>query len=453
MEEIKVSENEIREAEAALAEAAEESSAVYGSQESADGGKNVSSADGGGKKKKSGGRIILGVIKTLACIAVVAALGVLVKFNLDNKHEIGLLKDKLDTAQAAEDKDGKKEKSSESDDDIEKRLEKLEELADEVREMWGEYEPDDVAAEDDVMIGGTYLIKSTTQISDAYKSGDTSALSEEDLKTLEMAKEVIDEVITDGMTDYEKEKAIYEWIHDNIRIDDGITVAIPIIGSYADNPGGVLTHKKAVCVGFATTFRLFMQMLDIDCKVVHDSYRGHSWNLVLMDDGNWYHVDNYIDNGSTLYRNFNMNDEAALAGHEWNQDFFPAAEGYEYSYAYQNAVPFKSIDEAVQKAYEIYNSGKSGSVYFKVEGPQTADYVYALEYADSVIADRIWQFDDGSDCYTESSEMWIDDEICIVGLHFDFYDYEEDNAYYYGEDEAEGLYADAENAVNTIFGR
>ena len=33
---------------------------------------------------------------------------------------------------------------------------------------------EDVAQENDVQIGGYYIIRATTQISDAYKSGDTS---------------------------------------------------------------------------------------------------------------------------------------------------------------------------------------------------------------------------------------------------------------------------------------
>ena len=44
---------------------------------------------------------------------------------------------------------------------------------------------------------------------DAYIGGDTSALSERDKETLDMAKAVIKEYITDGMTDCEKEEASF----------------------------------------------------------------------------------------------------------------------------------------------------------------------------------------------------------------------------------------------------
>ena len=70
--------------------------------------------------------------------------------------------------------------------------------------------------EDGYRVGGEYEIRSTTHISDAYKSGDESQLSEEDKETLKMARDVLDEVIEDGMSDYEKEEAVYKWMVKNI---------------------------------------------------------------------------------------------------------------------------------------------------------------------------------------------------------------------------------------------
>lgn len=68
---------------------------------------------------------------------------------------------------------------------------------------------EDVAQEDDVVIADEYTIKSTKNISDAYKEGKEDSLNKEDKDTLDMAKKVLDEIITDGMSDYEKELAVY----------------------------------------------------------------------------------------------------------------------------------------------------------------------------------------------------------------------------------------------------
>lgn len=213
-----------------------------------------------------------------------------------------------------------------------------------LEESAGGDKTEDVAQENDVTIGGEYVIKATTQISDAYKSGNTSNLSDKDKETLGMAKSVLDEIITDGMSDYEKELAVYKWMTTNIGFDSGSMTVVPDDDSKpVDNPNGVLKNHEAVCVGYATTFRLFMQMLGIDCMVVHDSYLSHSWDLVKLD-GQWYHTDIYSDAGSSTgnFSHFNLNDEM-MNSQEWNTDFFPAADGYEYNYAYMNRTQCKDV--------------------------------------------------------------------------------------------------------------
>lgn len=214
-----------------------------------------------------------------------------------------------------------------------------------LEESAGGEETEDVSQENDVTVGGEYVIKATTQISDAYKSGNTSNLSDKDKETLGMAKSVLDEIITDGMSDYEKELAVYKWMTANIGFDSGSMTTIPEDESKpVDNPNGVLKNHEAVCVGYATTFRLFMQMLGIDCMVVHDSHLSHSWDIVKLD-GQWYHTDIYSDAGSGEgnFSHFDLNDETMMSSQEWNTDFFPAADGYEYNYAYVNRTQCKDI--------------------------------------------------------------------------------------------------------------
>ena len=196
--------------------------------------------------------------------------------------------------------------------------------------------------EDDVAIMGEYYIRSTLPISDAYKSGDDSKLDSKEKETLKMASAVLDEIITEDMTDYEKELAVYEWMTKSLQYDTGVLQVIPNTQADCDNPYGVLKYHNAVCVGYATTFRLFMQMLDLPCMVVHNPELYHSWDLVQLDD-EWYHVDIYSDQNSGNYANFNMNDEMCSQGHDWDRDFFPAADGTEYNYAIQNAQPVEDI--------------------------------------------------------------------------------------------------------------
>ena len=204
---------------------------------------------------------------------------------------------------------------------------------------------DDVDKEDDVTIAGEFVIKSTLPISDAYQSGDASALSDNEKETLDMASGILDEIIADGMSDFEKEKAVYEWLTNSLTSSAGILTVIPANNGDNDNPHDVLKYHSAVCVGYATTFRMFMQMLGIECKVIHSSDLIHSWNLVKLDDG-WYHTDCYMDSDTKNYRNFNMDDSRCSSDHSWTREYFPAASGKKYNYIF-------SLCEELESIYDI----------------------------------------------------------------------------------------------------
>ena len=157
-----------------------------------------------------------------------------------------------------------------------------------------------VTQENDVAVAGEYWIRSTEPISEAYISGDSSGLDEKQLETLSMASGVLDGIISGGMTGYEKEKAVYDWMCANLSHEGGVTVVVPTASEYSAGPYGVLKYGQAVCVGFATTFRMFMQMLGMDCMVVHNSY--HSWNLVKLDDGEWLPCGHILRRGERQLR-------------------------------------------------------------------------------------------------------------------------------------------------------
>ena len=95
--------------------------------------------------------------------------------------------------------------------------------------------------EDYVTIAEQYEIKPTTNISDAYKSGDTSKLTDREKETLDMAKDALKEMkIKDGMSDFEKEKAVYDWMTSSLQYDSGALTVIPSTQEDCDNPYGVL---------------------------------------------------------------------------------------------------------------------------------------------------------------------------------------------------------------------
>lgn len=225
-----------------------------------------------------------------------------------------------------------------------------------------EAEQENTYREDGFKVMDQYEIRSTTDISDAYLNNDPSALSDEDQETYDMAKSVLDKVIKDGMSDYEKELAIYDWMVENIGQGSGHVIAMPGQNTQAFTPHDVLSSHSAVCVGYATTFRLLANMVGLEVHIVHNDY--HSWDMVKLDDGEWYQLDIYSDVNGAKYRNFNMTDEMARNGHEWDGSALPEAKGTKYSYAVQNAVAAKDLFEVPAKVREAFNQ-KSSSLYFK----------------------------------------------------------------------------------------
>ena len=253
----------------------------------------------------------------------------------------------------------------------------------EQKERWAkEEEQENTYQEDGFKVAGEYEIRSTTHISDAYRSGDDSQLSAEDRETLKMAEDVLDEVLSDGMGNYEKELAVYRWMVANIGNNgsDGVIVR-PGSGGSPFTPHDVLTSKNAVCVGYATTFRLFMNMLGMDCHIVHNDY--HSWDLVELEPDQWYHVDIYSDAHGAEFANFNMTDTICDMGHSWDGSALPVADSVKYSPAVQNSVEVDSLLD-VPAQFKKALDEKQGAVYYRFKTPLTeeeqpkADFLAAL---------------------------------------------------------------------------
>lgn len=176
----------------------------------------------------------------------------------------------------------------------------------------------------------------------AYRSGDSSALSDMNRSILDAAKDVIASEISDDMSNYEKELAIHDFITGWSRFDysvfgrsasDGFTDG-------SDTPYGVLIDQSAMCHGYSSTFQLFMDMLDIECMTVFGipSSNGveHSWNMVKLD-GEWYCVDCAWDDpigGSPCHTYFNVTSDYLRRGsiHRWDETSVPEATGTAYSY-------------------------------------------------------------------------------------------------------------------------
>ena len=179
----------------------------------------------------------------------------------------------------------------------------------------------------------------TSAILTAWISGDPSPLSGYDQDIYYASKKVLDKILKDGMSDLEKETAVYKWIVNNVNYDWTHQDVLRETPRESFTPYGGLVNHTAVCLGYATTFQLLMDLAGVECITVvgaaSESQEDHGWNRVRLN-GHWYCVDvtwdaNYREYGVTRGREkdwmfFNItSDEMAKTDHQWDYANTPEA--------------------------------------------------------------------------------------------------------------------------------
>ena len=171
----------------------------------------------------------------------------------------------------------------------------------------------------------------TSAILAAWDSGDRSALSKKDSAILEAAEAVLREVVTGGMSDHDKELALYTWLTSTVDYDWDHQNDPKNMDPDSGNPYGGLINHKAICLGFATTFQLLMDMAGVECITVvgaaFNSREDHAWNMVRLD-GKWYCVDATwdMDCPAEYFSYFNVtSDWMAQTDHQWDYSSVPEA--------------------------------------------------------------------------------------------------------------------------------
>lgn len=135
----------------------------------------------------------------------------------------------------------------------------------------------------------------TAAILAAWAANDPAELGEEDAAVYAKCREVFEEVIADGMTDFEKELILHDWLVDNGHYDQTVhDPATPDGLPHNKDPYGLLVEGYGICLGYATAFQLLMDLAGVECITVVGasgwSKEDHAWNMVRLE-GEWYGVD------------------------------------------------------------------------------------------------------------------------------------------------------------------
>lgn len=139
---------------------------------------------------------------------------------------------------------------------------------------------------------------------------------------------ILDEIITDKMTSFEKEVAIHDYIVKNVEYD----VSLVQHSAYA-----ALAYGKTVCQGYSLLAYKMFEEAGLQSRIIGSDYMNHAWNLVNVD-GYWYHADLTWDDpvpdvkGRTVYEYFNMSDYSISKDHYWDEASYPSCTSNKYIY-------------------------------------------------------------------------------------------------------------------------
>ena len=196
-------------------------------------------------------------------------------------------------------------------------------------------------------------IYDTSAIRAAWETGDEDGLSDKDAAILEQCRAVLGELITEDMTDFQKELAVHDWIVEHGSYDQTVHNNPGHSGrtGYRD-PYGILVGGYGNCLGYSTTFQLLMDLCGVECVTVvgaaFDSMEDHAWNMVKLD-GAWYCVDVTWDdptmgggntNSVVRHRYFNVTSQHMRdTDHQWDYLYVPEATATQYRWDGAGALP------------------------------------------------------------------------------------------------------------------
>ncbi len=113
--------------------------------------------------------------------------------------------------------------------------------------------------------------------------------------------EAANKIKVNGISRHEKLKSIHDYLANNIVYDS--TISEPnIFDAY-----GALVTGVCVCEGYAEALKLLCDREGIPCITVMGTGNGgaHKWNMVQMEDGEWYLLDStWDDQSSNIYYSY-----------------------------------------------------------------------------------------------------------------------------------------------------
>lgn len=208
---------------------------------------------------------------------------------------------------------------------------------------------------------------------------------------------VLDSIIKPGFTDFDKVKAIHDYLALNTAYDydNFLNETVPP-DSYTAY--GSLIEGIAVCDGYTKAAQILLDRLDIENEYVVGYGNGslHSWNLVKLDS-NYYFMDITWDDpvpnipNYVRYNYFLVTSDQLRQDHTWEEANWPTATNKKYNYFND----FNSMIESDDFYYyssqsddlKLYKINKNGTNKQKISDAKVVsfaihgDWIYFNDYS------------------------------------------------------------------------
>ncbi|WP_461614477.1 transglutaminase domain-containing protein [Clostridium sp. Marseille-QA1073] len=152
----------------------------------------------------------------------------------------------------------------------------------------------------------------------------------------EKVHEIVKNTITNEMGEYEKEKALYDYLVNNCEYDMD-TFNSGVLDKNNDEYSALI-NGLSMCKGYAQAMNRLLKAANIESKIVigdiidaeepDKEKLGHAWNIVKINGKN-YHIDATWDSTYTHMYNetsdyfFNLSDEEIESTRTWKRKSYP----------------------------------------------------------------------------------------------------------------------------------
>lgn len=197
--------------------------------------------------------------------------------------------------------------------------------------------------------------------------------------------------VNSGMTQYEKEKAIYDFIVDNTEYNLDSELNQSLIS---------VVKGKSVCLGYTKAMKHICDKINIPCVIIEGTSKdgiAHSWNKVQINN-DWYNVDATNSNTAQMFSNsydmFNITDELISIQYTEKEQSsesgriiftYPEANSIEKDYYNEKSLYINSLDQ-IEQIISEHITDETITIRLSPEcsmGDELKEHIKNLEITDS----------------------------------------------------------------------